>query len=641
MPLKISRWIVLCAVCLWMTTAAAAQDAPYRDSALPVAERVEDLLARMTTDEKIGQITLIEKNSLTPGDVTALFIGGVLSGGGGYPAGDNTPEGWIAMVRGFQEAALQTRLGIPLIYGVDAVHGHNNLRGAVIFPHNIGLGAGRNPALVEQIAQITAQEIMATGIYWNYAPVLAVPQDIRWGRTYEGFAENTALVTELAAAYLRGLQGRALSDPGGALATIKHYVGDGGAAWGTSDRGADNIDRGVTDIDEAALRAVHLPPYIEAIDQGAMSVMVSFSSWGGLRMHAQTYLITDVLKGELGFEGFVVSDWGGVDEIDPQNYYNAVVTAINAGIDMNMVPYDAARFIDVMQTAIANGDIPMARLDDAVRRILRVKFEMGLFDQPFETGDPSLIGADAHRAIARQAVRESLVLLKNADQTLPLAADARTIFVAGDGANDIGLQSGGWTIEWQGGVGAITDGTTILQGIQAAAPGADVIYSAGGTFRDQVDAAGAPLMADVGIVILAERPYAEWEGDDADLRLDGMELRMLRRMRERSERLVVILLSGRPLIVGEALTLADAFVAAWLPGSEGGGVADVLFGDHAFTGRLPYTWPRTIDQLPFDAEALNAAPDNCDAPLFPYAYGLAAEDTGSAWLDLALTCEGA
>jgi beta-glucosidase len=328
---------------------AQAADSAYLNPDLPIAERMEDLLARMVLDEKIGQMTLVEKNSIFPEDIAALGIGGLLSGGGGYPV-NNNPESWAEMVDGLQRLALQSRLRIPLIYGVDAVHGHNNVVGTVIFPHNIGLGAANNPELMGEIGHITAIETVATGIYWNYAPVVAVVRDIRWGRTYESYGEDTDLVTTLGTAYLVGMQGDDLAAPDTILGTPKHFIGDGGTGWMTSQTPGYFIDQGDTRVDEETLRDVFLPPYIAAVENGAQSIMVSFSSWNGVKMHAQRYLITDVLKGELGFDGFVVSDWAGIDQVSP-DYYQAVVTAINAGIDMNMVPYDYRRFIDTMKTA--------------------------------------------------------------------------------------------------------------------------------------------------------------------------------------------------------------------------------------------------------------------------------------------------
>lgn len=630
LPRKLGLMLISLSALLMLSLPSFAQET---DS---IEAQIEALLAQMSLEEKIGQMTLVEKNSLTAEDVATYFIGGVLSGGGGSPS-PNTVSNWVEMVHEFQDAALSTPLSIPLIYGIDAIHGNNNVYGAVIFPQNIGLGASRNPDLVRETARITALEMIATGIYWNYAPVLAVPQDIRWGRTYEGYSENTDLVNLLALAYLQGLQGDSLSDPLSVLGTLKHFVGDGGAVWGTSPFGENFIDRGITDVDEATLREIHLPPYISAIEAGAMSVMASYTSWGGLHMHAQHYLLTEVLKGELGFEGFVVSDWEAINAID-DDYYTAVVTSINAGVDMNMVPYDFLSFIEVMHDAVENGDISIERIDDAVRRILRAKFAMGLFDQPY--ADESLleiVGSDEHRQVARQAVSESLVLLRNDDATLPLSADVETVFLAGSAADNIGIQSGGWTISWQGRAGNTTIGTTIRDGIEAAlSETTDLRFDRYGRFEEETDADGNPLIADIGIVVIGEEPYAEFEGDDSALELSPADLNAINRVRAVSEKLVVILVSGRPLIITDALLQADAFVAAWLPGSEGAGVADVLFGDLPFTGRLPYTWPRSIDQLPFDFDALPT--EGCEAPLFPFDYGLATDESESSWVALAIEC---
>jgi beta-glucosidase len=583
----------------------------YQDSRAPIAGRVRDLLARMTLAEKIGQMTQVENFSTTPAEVTQHVIGSVLSGGGGNPE-PNTPENWAVMVRGYQEAALQTRLGIPLLYGADAVHGHNNVRGTVIFPHNIGLGAAGDARLAERIGQITATEALATGIHWVFAPAVSVPQDIRWGRTYEGFSEDPNLVSRLGVAQLQGLQNRDgvpdLGHPRTVLASVKHFVGDGGTTWGSNTTNDWMIDQGVTEVDEATLRAVHLPPYVAALQAGARNIMVSLSSWGGQRMHAQRHLLTDVLKGELGFTGFLVSDWQAVDYID-DDYYIAVATSINAGMDMVMVPYEGQRFIAHLTRAVKQGDVPLARVDDAVRRILTVKFELGLFERPF--GDESLlprVGSTAHRAAAREAVRKSLVLLKNEGGTLPLSTDIPLLLVAGQAADDVGLQCGGWTIAWQGGRGDITPGTTLLAGIRAAVSENTAIrYNPAGEF----DADGA--LAEVGIVVLSEEPYAEGEGDRADLTLPDPDVALLERVRCRCRELVVILISGRPLIVTEHLPQWDAFVAAWLPGTEGDGVAQVLFGEVPFTGKLPFTWPRSMGQVPRRQG---------DDPLFPFGYGL-------------------
>lgn len=599
----------------------------YWDASQPIDARVADLLSQMTLEEKIGQMTLVEKGSIRADDIATMGIGALLSGGGGSPQ-ENTPAGWLEMVNGYQEYALQSRLGIPLLYGVDAVHGHNNVVGATIFPHNIGLGATRNPELVREIGRVTAIETAATGIYWDYAPVLAVPQDIRWGRVYEGYSENTQVVTELGIAYLLGLQSwdgqtADLSHPETILATPKHWVADGGTAWGSSTTSNYKIDQGDAQMDEATLRTVHMAPYIAAVENGAQSVMVSYSSWNGVKLHSHDYLINKVLKEELDFGGFVVSDWEAINQINP-DYYTAVVTAINAGVDMNMVPYDYRTFMAVMLKAVEAGDIPMNRIDDAVSRILRVKFELGLFERPL--ADESLlaeVGSAAHREVARQAVRESLVLLQNTGGALPLnEAAISTIFVAGEAADDIGMQSGGWTIEWQGQGGEITAGTTLLEAVEAAvSPETDVYFDRFGKFADITDAAGNAVRADVGLVVLGERPYAEGVGDRDDLSLNPT---IIERVAEQAEIVIVILYSGRPLIITEALPLADAWVAAWLPGTEGAGITDVLFGEYPFTGKLSYSWPRSMAQLPFDFT--NLAAEGCEAPLFPFGYGLTTAD---------------
>jgi beta-glucosidase len=597
------------------TTSTTVGSAPsptppvYLDPDAEISDRVEDLLGRMTLAEKIGQMTLVEKNSIDLEAVTEFGIGGVLSGGGGSPE-ENTPAGWAGMVEDFQTAAMASRLGVPLIYGVDAVHGHNNVPGAVIFPHNIGLGAANDPDLMTRIGEVTASEMIATGIYWNYAPAVSVPHDIRWGRTYEGYSEETDLVTDLATAYLSGLQGTDLGDASTVLGTPKHYVGDGGTAWGTSTTENYRIDQGVTLVDEETLRAVHLPPYRAAIEAGARSIMVSYSSWIDLKMHAHRYLITDVLKEELGFGGFVVSDWGGITQIS-DDFSESVTTAINAGIDMNMVPSDYRAFIRTLTEAVEAGDVDVSRIDDAVSRILTVKFELRLFERPH--GDDSLldgVGSDGHRAVAREAVAKSQVLLRNEGGLLPLDPEMETIYVGGGAADNIGIQSGGWTIEWQGASGPITEGTSILEGIRATVSEAtEVVYDGSGEFGDTAEPT-------VCLAVVGEFPYAEGIGDDPDLRLPASDEVMLEQMRAQCGRLAVVILSGRPLIVTESIDSWDSVVAAWLPGSEGQGVADVLFGIEPFTGKLPYTWPKSVDQLPLDPESGFAD------PLFPNGHGL-------------------
>ncbi|MEO8612221.1 MAG: glycoside hydrolase family 3 N-terminal domain-containing protein [Chloroflexota bacterium] len=578
---------------------------------------IDGLVEQMTLAEKIGQMTQVEKNSISLDDVTRYFIGSILSGGGGNPE-PNTPENWAKMVRDFQESALKTRLAIPLIYGSDAVHGHNNVHGATIFPHNIGLGATRDADLIERIGRVVAEEIMATNVHWDFAPAVSVPQDIRWGRSYEGFSQDTSIVNELAIALMRGLQN---GDPR-TLASVKHFVADGGTKWGTTQRyewltgnwqtpgDTYKIDQGDADIDEATLRAIHLPPYKAAVEAGAQNIMVSFSSWQGLKMHAQRYLITDVLKGEFGFEGFVVSDWMAVSQIN-RDFAISVVTAINAGLDMVMVPFDYKLFISTLTTAVESGEVPMTRIDDAVRRILRVKAWLGMFESPFGREDllPE-VGSAEHRAVAREAVRKSLVLLKNEDNLLPLAKN-ELILVAGRGAEDVGMLCGGWSISWQGDHGMTTIGTTILNGIRKTLQDeAEIAYDPNGEF------AGAER-APIGVVFIGESPYSEGMGDNGNLTVSAEDMAIIQRMRERCAKLVVILLSGRPLILGDALEQADAFIAAWLPGTEGQGISDVLFGDYPFTGKLSFWWPRSMDQVPVAALQASSEP-----PLFPIGYGL-------------------
>jgi beta-glucosidase len=472
-------------------------------------------------------------------------------------------------------------------------------------------------------------------VRWNFAPVVAVVQDIRWGRTYEGYSENTELVARLGAAYIQGLQaggGIGLSDPTAALASPKHYLGDGGTTFGSSITGDYLLDQGDLQVDEAALRRLYLPPYQAAVDAGALNIMVSFSSWNQVKMHAQEYLLTEVLKGELGFQGFLVSDWQAIDQITG-DYYSDVVTSINAGLDMIMVPYDYNRFILNLAKAVNSGDVSMERIDDAVRRILRAKFALGLFENPFpDSGLLDQVGSDEHRQLARQAVRESVVLLVNENQALPLGKEAGLVFVAGQGADDIGLQSGGWTIEWQGRAGPITPGTTILDGIQQAVSAQTrVEYEEFGKFERFLDEQSLPLVADIGIAVVAEKPYAEGVGDRVTLDLPVSDLVMIDRLRAQSKLVVLVVLSGRPVVMTEALPKVEAVLAAWLPGTEGNGVADVLFGDYDPTGRLTYTWPRWSSQLPFDFANLPAS--GCDAPLFSFGYGLGFGDESPEILD--------
>ena len=524
-----------------------------------------------------------------------------------------------------------------MIYGVDAVHGHGNLLNATVFPHNIGLGAANDSELVEKIGRATSEEILATGIPWSFSPVIAVVQDVRWGRTYEGFSENTETVSTLGAAYIKGMQMPESGDlvsPGQsilALATAKHFIGDGATSWSSSQQNIMNtqymLDQGNMQFSEDVVRKLLLPPYQNAVNSGAMSVMASFSSWQGVKMHAQRGLLTKILKDELGFNGFIVSDWQAIDQVNP-SYYMAVVIAINAGIDMNMVPSDYVKFIETMKKAVSNGDIPESRVNEAVRRILSVKFALGLFEHPMpDTKYQATVRSREHLEIARQAVRESLVLLKNENNVLPLSKEIPVIFVAGEGANDIGLQSGGWTLEWQGKKGNDNVGTTIFSGLKAAVnAGTKIEFNRDGDFNEFKDSAGKPLIADVGIVVLAEDPYAEGVGDRADISLTQAELKLLADVKKQSKEVVVILLAGRPRIITDGLPLAESWVAAWLPGTEGAGIADVLFGDYPFTGKTAYSWPRTNEQLPINVN--NAAnKTGCAAPLFPFGYGLSYGET--------------
>jgi beta-glucosidase len=574
-------------------------DIIYKNPAYSPEERSEDLLKRMTLEEKVGQMTQAERQNIQLQDIQTYFLGSLLSGGGSAPA-NNVPFAWADMYDSYQSLALKTRLGIPLIYGIDAVHGHNNVYTAVIFPHNIGLGCTRNPALVEEAGQITAEEVAGTGIDWTFAPCIAVPRNERWGRTYEGFGETPELAVQMSAAMVRGFQGANLADPASILACTKHFVGDGGTT--------DGIDQGDTQVDEQTLREIHMAGYVSAIQAGVGSIMVSFNSWNGEKMHGHHYLLTDVLKGELGFSGFLISDWAGIDQL-PGDYKSDIETSINAGLDMIMVPDKFTEFITLLKELVEEGKIPLSRIDDAVRRILLVKFKLGLFEQPLtDRSYTSTIGSAAHREVARECVRQSLVLLKNEHFTLPLPKDSIKIHIAGKNADDLGHQCGGWTISWQGGSGEITYGTTILQAIHlTVSSSAQVSYS-----REGSGATGA----DVGIVVIGETPYAEGMGDRTDLNLDNDDITALENVRNAGMPVVVILISGRPMILEPILARCEAVIAAWLPGSEGQGVTDVLFGDYPPTGKLSHSWPRNMSQIPINQG------DPAYDPLFPYGYGL-------------------
>jgi len=568
---------------------------------------VHSLLSQMTVDEKIGQMTQADLNAVKDkADLVKYALGSMLSGGDSDPA-DITPQGWLKTCTELQTWALKSRLKIPLIYGIDAVHGHNNVDGAVIFPHNIGMGATHNPALVRKASRIISLEIAGTGMQWAFAPCLAVAQSERWGRTYESYGESPELVGPLGAAVVEGIQ-QELPGGGWVLACAKHFVGDGGTQNG--------VDQGNTVCDEATLRKIHLAPYAPAIRAGAGSIMVSYNSWNGDKMHGNKYLLTDVLKKELGFQGFLISDWAAIDQLS-SDYKSDIEKAINAGLDMVMIPNGPGQknnyveFIRMLKELVTEGRVPQARIDDAVRRILRAKYRMGLFEHPF--ANPKLVaevGSPAHRQVARDCVRQSLVILKNDSHALPLSRKLRHLAVVGRAADDLGVQCGGWTITWQGKAGEVTHGgTTILTAVrQTAGPGTEVTFSPDGS-----QLAGA----DAVLVVVGEQPYAEMKGDRTDLRLSAEDVALVEKAKLTGAPVVTVLLSGRPLIPGRALDASAAFVAAWLPGTEGQGVADVLFGKFKPSGKLPRTWPRTNDQL-----SCNVNQPSSEPPLFPYGFGL-------------------
>jgi beta-glucosidase len=574
--------------------------------------QVKALLAQMTLDEKIGQMTQAEQDAIKDlSEIERYSFGSILSGGSSDPKEGNSLRAWTDLYDRLQQHTTLSRLKIPILYGVDAVHGHNNVLGAVIFPHDIGLGCTRDAALVEKAARITAEEVRATGIQWVFAPCVAVPQDIRWGRTYEGFSEDPKIVAELGEAAVRGFQGTDLANPLSVLACAKHYIGDGGTAFGSA-RNGKGLDQGDTRVDEATLRRIHLQGYLTTVKAGVASIMPSYSSWNGVKVSGSKHLMTDILKQELKFDGFLISDYNAVDQLDP-DFKKAIGISINAGMDMVMEPTRYKEFMTDLKALVDEKVVPMSRIDDAVTRILRVKFAMGLMDRNrSQLADRSLqktFGSPEHRAVARQAVRESLVLLKNDGNVLPLAKTAARIHVAGKSADDIGNQSGGWTIDWQGKSGDITPGgTTLLAAIKkSVSPKTEVTYSPDGT-----GAAGAT----VGVVVVGEMPYAEMMGDRADLKLSQTDADAVAAMKSAGIPVVVVLYSGRPMILGSVLDQANAVIAAWLPGTEGNGITDVLFGDFKPTGKLSFSWPRSMDQV------AKHSGDKDYNPLFKLGYSL-------------------
>jgi alpha-D-xyloside xylohydrolase len=578
-------------------------------------EQARQLLSQMTLREKIGQMTQAEHGSLKdPNDVEKYFLGSILCGGNADPEQGNTLQAWTDLYDMYQKHALKTRLAIPLLFGVDAVHGHSNVIGATIFPHNIGLGCTRDPDLVRQIARTTATEVRATGINWTFSPCVTVPQDQRWGRAYEGFSENPKLVKLLGEAAVRGYQNDNLSDSLSILACMKHYAGDGGTTFGSA-KFPSLLDQGDTRLDEQTMHSIHILPYTSVNKLGLGSVMPSFSSWNGLKCSADKHLLTDILKNDLGFEGFLISDYAAIDQLNP-DYKTAVEITVNAGMDMAMAPRNYRKFFTSIEQLVNEGKVPLSRIDDAVTRILRVKFAMGLMDKnKSPLADRSLhkfFGCDEHRLLARRAVRKSLVLLKNNENILPLAKNLDRIHVAGKNADDIGNQCGGWTITWQGRSGSTTTGgTTILQAIkEAVSENTKVTFSKDGTGADG---------ANVGIVVIGETPYAEGLGDVKIPEISDEDLTTVRNMKNAGIGVVVILISGRPMLINDVLDLADGFIAAWLPGTQGRGVTDVIFGDYNPTGRLSFTWPRSALQYP-----TNTTDPNYN-PLFDFGFGLSYE----------------
>lgn len=616
---RVCIYLIGLVFCVWAVM-AQSEYIKYKDPSQPIEIRIKDLMKKMTLEEKIGQMTQIERTVTSVEVMKKYFIGSVLSDGGSVPNKQASPEDWVDMVNKIQMGALSTRLGIPMIYGIDAVHGHNNAYAATIFPHNIGLGATRDPELVRNIAAATALEVRATGIPYAFAPCIAVCRDPRWGRCYESFSEDPRIVRAMTEA-IPGLQGDISADSrkgypfvsgkDKVAACAKHYVGDGGTISG--------INEGNTLVSFDELLRIHMPAYNDSVSKGVATVMASFSSWNGVKMHGNRALLTDFLKNTLNFRGFIISDEKGLDKMTSPphaNYTYSIEASINAGIDMVMVPFNYTEFIDGLSFLVKNNFIPMTRINDAVERILRVKFVMGLFENPL--ADYSMgkyLGCKEHRELAREAVRKSLVLLKNgnsAKQTLlPLPKKTSKILVTGTHADNIGFQCGGWTVEWQGVSGNITAGTSILTAIERAVDvETEVVY------QENPDASFVKSNKfSYAIVVVGEYPYAESQGDSMDLTIADPGPSIITNVCG-NVKCVVVLITGRPVVVQPYMSTIDALVAAWLPGSEGQGVADVLFGDFEFTGKLPHTWFKTVDQLPMNAG------DQKYNPLFPFGYGL-------------------
>jgi len=572
------------------------------DKSVSIELKVDSLIALMTLEEKIGQMTQVRHfDSITEEDIAIKFIGSVIHTNGPTPG--EGAAGWQAKFISLQKKALSTRLGIPLLFGVDAVHGQNTYDGATIFPHNIGLGATRNAKLVEEVAAITAIESQATGFNWVFSPCIAIPYNEKWGRVYEAFSESTELTQELVKASVRGHQGD-LSKRNTVMATAKHFIGDGSTDFG--------VEGGNTSISMQEVYERLLPPYQDAVNEGVGAVMVSFNTLSNISMHAHKVLITDTLKVNMGFDGIVITDWKGYSKFGENDI-------INAGVDMVMaVDGDLDIFQNGLKEGVDSAYVSLERVDDAVKRILRQKFRLGLFEHPFP--DASLIsqiGSSAHRDKAKQAVRESLVLLKNDNKALPIDKKTKKIVVVGEHANNSGLQSGGWTIAWQGGKENYVGATTILEGIQKVAEGT-VVYDPKGK--------GNNSDADVAIIVVGETPYAEFFGDVGDgkgayqLTLSETHQKYINTYTNKGTKVIVLMISGRPLVVTNQIEQSDAFIAAWLPGSEGDGIAEVLFGDYNFKGKLPHSWPKSVND--FKGKFGPNFWDKSITPLFPFGYGL-------------------
>ncbi|MBN2525404.1 MAG: glycoside hydrolase family 3 protein [Deltaproteobacteria bacterium] len=580
-----------------------------------------EYVAKMSMAQKAGQMAQVAMRYMpNKTDIATYGIGSMLAGGSDVPEGGLSAQNWVDYIDSVKAEALKSELGIPLLFGIDAVHGNAKTKDAVVFPHNVGLGCTRDEALVREIGRVTAKETRGSGVDWAFSPVLAAARDERWGRTYEAFGETPTLAGQFGAALVRGLQADA---PSGAainvLACAKHFAGDGATLYGTSHMEAAFLDRGNTALDDAAFWQLAVSQYIPAIEAGVGSIMISYSSVNGRKMHGEKNLIAHILKGTLGFNGIVISDWKGIDDIEG-DFETDVITAVNAGIDVVMIPDAYKAFIDVVQRAVP-ARIAAERVDDATRRILTIKCEMGLFDESYTPRtDPALIksvGAPAHRELARKAVAKSLVLLKNEGDFLPLKKNV-SIHVAGSGADNLDKQCGGWTITWSG-AGSRTRGTTVLDAVTSAVGEDKVSYS--------MDAANIPKDAELGILVLGEYPYSEWRGDREWLNLDDADKAALANMQNAGIPFVVVLFSGRPMFVTEELNAATAFVAAWLPGSEGDGIADALFGDVPFTGKLSHTWPKSMDQVPINKG------DTPYEPLFPNGFGLTTRTASASSAD--------